>query len=163
MGLSEQEDEPEFFNLDDVSLENAFIGEPRRTHYSNFEEFRETAWDGIHERARVNEAVKSLFMKKQVNKMLELRARVVRQKAKLNMELKMRVAKAKCVYEIWERAQIMADKKVEAEARKHHAQVCSEILQRTNLARCVQDIKHGVYYLRHVPKPVEISPLVMIK
>jgi len=124
----------------------------------NDDEFEPFEWGAVEERqiarkSLVNEAVKSLFMKKQVNKMLELRARVVRQKARLNMELKMRVAKAKCVYEIWERAQ----------ARKHHAQVCGEILQRTNLAKCVQDIKHGVYYLRNVPPPVVISPLVMIK
>merc|ERR550539_2299022 len=41
--------------------------------------------------------------------------------------------------------------------------VCDEILQRTRLARCIYDIKNQMYYLRKVPKPVEFSPVTIIK
>jgi len=38
-----------------------------------------------------------------------------------------------------------------------------ELKQRVNFARCVRDINGGSYYLNHVSRPVEISPVVMIK
>eukprot|EP00495_Collosphaeridae_sp_1-RS-2012_P004108 TRINITY_DN340_c0_g1_i2.p1 TRINITY_DN340_c0_g1~~TRINITY_DN340_c0_g1_i2.p1 ORF type:complete len:672 (-),score=150.69 TRINITY_DN340_c0_g1_i2:228-2243(-) len=92
-------------------------------------------------------------IRQEVKKMLRLRAKVVRQKRLVNMELKMTVAKAKCVYAIWERAQ----------SRMNHSYVIQELKQRTNLARCVQKIKTRDYYPRHVAWPVEISPLVAVK
>merc|ERR1719173_259624 len=86
-------------------------------------------------------------------KMLRLRAKVVRQKRLVINELKMTVAKAKCVFAIWERAQ----------SRQNHSYVNQELKQRTNLARCVQKIKTRDFYPRHVAWPVEISPLVAVK
>merc|ERR1719173_127897 len=86
-------------------------------------------------------------------KMLRLRAKVVRQKRLVINELKMTVAKAKCVFAIWERAQ----------SRQNHSYVIQELKQRTNLARCVQKIKTRDFYPRHVAWPVEISPLVAVK
>jgi hypothetical protein len=92
-------------------------------------------------------------IKEKVKKMLRLRAQVVRRKSLVNMELKMRVAKAKCVFAIWKRAQ----------SRMFHSYVIQELKQRTNLARCVQKIKTRDFYPRHVAWPVEISPLVGVK
>jgi len=99
------------------------------------------------------ELKKTEYIQQRVKKMLRLRARVVRQKGLVNMELKMRVAKAKCVFAIWNRAQ----------SRKKHSYVIQELKQRTNLARCVQQIKTRNFYPRHVAWPVEISPLVAVK
>jgi len=96
---------------------------------------------------------KTEHIRQQVKKMLRLRAKIVRQKRLVNMELKMTVAKAKCVYAIWERAQ----------SRINHSYVIQELKQRTNLARCVQKIKTRDFYPRHVAWPVEISPLVAVK
>jgi len=93
------------------------------------------------------------YIRQRVKKMLRLRARVVRQKRLVNMELKMRVAKAKCVFAIWKHAQ----------NRKNYSYVIQELMQRTNLARCVQKIKTRDFYPRHVAWPVEISPLVAVK
>merc|ERR1719461_2819043 len=117
-----------------------------------------TEWGALEEavlanKALVNEEIRVRANRVKVSKMLALRAKVVRLKAKLNMELKVRVNKAKCVYAIWERAQ----------ARKHHKMVCEELLQRTRLSRCIFDIKNGLYYLRKIAKPVEFSPVVIIK
>jgi len=93
------------------------------------------------------------YIQQRVKKMLRLRARVIRQKHLVNMELKMRVAKAKCVFAIWKQAQ----------NRKNYSYVIQELKQRTNLARCVQKIKTRNFYPRHVAWPVEISPLVAVK
>merc|ERR1719193_2871236 len=93
------------------------------------------------------------YIQQRVKKMLRLRARVIRQKHLVNMELKMRVAKAKCVFAIWKQAQ----------SRKNYSYVMQELKQRTNLARCVQKIKTRDFYPRHVAWPVEISPLVAVK
>jgi len=38
-----------------------------------------------------------------------------------------------------------------------------ELKQRVNFARCVRDISSSSYYLNHVSRPVEISPVVMVK
>jgi len=93
------------------------------------------------------------YIRWRVKKMLRLRARVIRQKRLVNMELKMRVAKAKCVFAVWKQAQ----------SKKNYFHVIQELKQRTNLARCVQKIKTREFYPRHVAWPVEISPLVAVK
>lgn len=69
------------------------------------------------------------------------------------MELKIRVAKIKCMGAIRQRAL----------AKRNHTLVISELKQRTNLAKCVRDINTGSYYLSHIKSPVEISSIVMIK
>jgi len=88
-----------------------------------------------------------------VKKMLLIRANVIRLKARLCMELKVRVAKARCVRAIWEKA----------EARRNHVLVCEELKQRSRLANCVHAIKRGKLELRSVAEPVDISSLAIVK
>jgi len=115
------------------------------------EEMQSLSETKIEAEQRVENKTKCISEK--VKKKLRLRAQVVRRKSLVNMELKMRVAKAKCVFAIWKRAQ----------SRKYHSYVIQELKQRTNLARCVQKIKTRDFYPRHVAWPVEISPLVAVK
>jgi len=101
----------------------------------------------------VNEAVKSRFLNKAVNKMLNLRSKVISQKSKLLFELKVHFTKTKCMCEI---RQIGL-------ARRNYMLVIMELKQRVKHARCVRNIKTGSYYLNHVSQPIEISSVVTIK
>merc|ERR1719397_1049854 len=101
----------------------------------------------------VNEAVKSLFLTKAVNKMMRIRSKAITQKSKLLSELKMHFAKTKCLFELLDQAQ----------AQKDYAFVLMELNQRINFAKCIRHIKKGSYHLNHVPWPIEISPIVLLK
>merc|ERR1719204_358397 len=121
-------------------------------------EFEPFEWGVIEERqvmfkSLVNEAVKSKFLGKTVNKMLNIRSKVIGLKSKLLMELKMHFAKTKCMYEIRQLAL----------TRRNHLLVIMEFKQRVNFAKCIRDINTGSYYLKHVTLPIEISPVVMIQ
>eukprot|EP00495_Collosphaeridae_sp_1-RS-2012_P009672 TRINITY_DN9926_c0_g1_i1.p1 TRINITY_DN9926_c0_g1~~TRINITY_DN9926_c0_g1_i1.p1 ORF type:complete len:212 (+),score=26.40 TRINITY_DN9926_c0_g1_i1:84-638(+) len=101
----------------------------------------------------VNEAVKSLFLTKAVNRMMKIRSKAMTQKSKVLSELKMHFAKTKCLFEILEQAR----------AQRDFAFVLLELNQRINFAKCIRHIKKGSYTLNHVSWPIEISPLVSLK
>merc|ERR1719320_1987275 len=110
----------------------------------------------LAQRKRKEECLREMESAKRkitVKKMLNIRANVIRLKARLCMELKVRVAKARCVRAIWERAA----------ARRNHVLVCEELKQRSRLASCVHAIKRGKHNLRSIVSPVDISNVAMVK
>jgi len=122
------------------------------------QDFEPFAWGAVEERqvmlkSLVNQAVKSLFLQKTVNKMLSIRSKAIKLKSKLLFELKVHFAKTKCMYEIRQLAL----------ARRNHKLVIMELKQRISFAKCARDIKKGSYNLNHVSWPIEISSVVMLK
>jgi hypothetical protein len=139
----EHDDNNRFVNLDDVP--GGPLETTGKTHYTNYYEFKEMLED-LKAKDRVNREIRR-------RKILRVRTEVDKRKAILIMEFKMRVAKQKCMIAMRQRAR----------ARKDHKAVCQEIRQRTNLGRCVQDIKSGYYYLRNVRLPSDDSSIVICK
>jgi len=141
--VSEYGQSTRFVNLDDVPSGSPET--PIKTHYTSYTKFKEMLED-LKVRDKLNSAVREYTI-------LRLRTEVDERKALMNSEFRMRVIKKKCMIEIMQKVK----------AKRDYKAVCQEIKQRTCLGRCVQDIKLGCYYLRHVKLPVENSSMVICK